>query len=132
MKRVFLGGTVNGSKWRDEMQPKLELEYYNPVVDDWNEAAYQQELYEREHCDYCLYVITPKITGYYAIAELIDDSNKRAQQTVFCMIKDDDEEHFSEHQVKSLRNIGRMVEQNGAKYFEDLNETVRFLNEHKE
>lgn len=132
MKRVFLGGTVNGSKWRDKIQPELKLEYYNPVVEVWNEEAYQQELHEREYCDYCLYVITPKMTGFYAIAELIDDSNKRAERTVYCMMKDDDDEHFSEHQIKSLRNIGRMVKHNGAQYFEDLDETVRYLNEHKD
>lgn len=37
--KVFLGGTVNGSKWRDVMKEKLIIDYFDPVVDDWNDAA---------------------------------------------------------------------------------------------
>jgi len=37
MKRVFLGGTCNNSKWRDVLIPRLKIDYFNPVVDDWNE-----------------------------------------------------------------------------------------------
>ena len=35
--KVFLGGTVADSKWREYIMPKLEIEYFNPVVDDWTE-----------------------------------------------------------------------------------------------
>ncbi len=31
--KVFLGGTVSDSKWRDYLIPKLEIEYFNPVVE---------------------------------------------------------------------------------------------------
>ena len=52
MPKVFLGGTVNDSKWRSYLMPRLEIEYFDPVVDEWNEDAYHRELYEREHCDF--------------------------------------------------------------------------------
>jgi len=89
MIKVFLGGTANKSNWRDYIIPKLKINYFNPIVDDWNEAAYKKELYEREHCDFCIYVITPKMTGVYSIAEVIDDSNKRPNKTLFCILTKD-------------------------------------------
>lgn len=33
--KVFLGGTCNGSKWREELIPLLQVGYFNPVVDEW-------------------------------------------------------------------------------------------------
>jgi len=129
MKKVFLGGTCNDSKWRDILSPKLTIDYFNPVVDDWTEEDYQNELREREECDYCLYVITPKMTGTYSIAEVIDDSNKRPEKTIFCFIKQDGNKKFDESQIKSLDKVGIMVENNGGKYLKSLNEVVKYLNE---
>ena len=45
--KVFLGGTVNGSSWRNYVIPCLSIAYFNPVVPDWTEEALEQELYER-------------------------------------------------------------------------------------
>ncbi len=33
-KKVFLGGTCNGSLWRDALIKKLNIDYFNPVVPD--------------------------------------------------------------------------------------------------
>ena len=131
-KRCFLGGTCNGSKWRDELISKLKIDYFNPVVDDWNEEAYQKELYEREHCDYVLYVITPKMSGVYSIAEVVDDSNKIPQKTIFCIIEQEEDQNyagkFNKGQMKSLEAVGKMIEKNGAKWFKDLNSVAEYLN----
>ncbi|GAA4828369.1 nucleoside 2-deoxyribosyltransferase domain-containing protein [Algivirga pacifica] len=127
--KVFLGGTVNGSVWRDLFIPMLKIDYFNPVVDDWDEAAYQRELFERENCDYCLYVITPKAEGFYSIAELVDDSNKRPEKTLFIPLNNDGNQWFSEHQVKSLKKIIAMVKKNGAKVFSNMEEAASFLNQ---
>jgi hypothetical protein len=129
MKKVFLGGTCNGSKWRDIVSPKLKINYFNPVVEDWTEDDYQNELREREICDYCLYVITPKMMGVYSIAEVIDDSNKRPEKTIFCFVDKEGKAEFDIAQVKSLDKVGVMVENNGGKYFKSLNETVKYINE---
>lgn len=129
-KKVFLGGTCNCSQWREQLIPLLEIDYFNPVVDDWDEEAYQRELYEREHCDFCTYVITPKITGVYTIAEVVDDSNKRPKKTLFCYLEHEGNETFTESQLKSLKNVARMVSDNGAKVFDDLNSLANFINTH--
>ena len=128
MYKVFLGGTCNGSTWRDELIPMLNTGYFNPVVDDWDEAAYQQELYEREHCHYCLYVITPKMTGVYAIAEVVDDSNKRPEKVIFCPLVYDETEQFDAHQWKSLQRVAQMVTDNGGRVEYSLEDVAKFLN----
>lgn len=123
-KKVFLGGTCNGSLWRE----RLRIDYYNPVVPNWTEECYQREIKEREECDYCLYVITPKMTGTYSIAEVIDDSNKRPEKTIFAFIQEDDGRTFDTEQILSLDRVGRMVESNGGKYHKCLTSVADFLN----
>jgi len=128
MKKVFLGGTVD-SKWRDVLIPKLKIDYFNPLVDDWTEDDYQEELKQREICDYCLYVITPRMTGVYSIAEVIDDSNKRPDKTLFLFVEADGKKTFEESQIKSLKKVAQMIVDNGAKYFESFQDLIKFLNE---
>jgi hypothetical protein len=128
MKKVFLGGTTNNSDWRDTLIKKLKIEYFNPVVKDWDEKAQKEEIKQRKNCDYVLYVITPKMEGVYSIAEVVDDSNKRPDKTIFCYLLDDDGKEFGKHQIKSLDMVGEMVKENGGKWFKDINEISYFLN----
>lgn len=85
--KVFLGGTCNNSTWRDKLIPLLKIDYFNPVVDDWTPECQDEEIRQRESCDYCLYTITPKMTGVYSIAEVVDDSNKRPEKNYFMCIR---------------------------------------------
>lgn len=126
--KVFLGGTCNDSTWREKLIPKLQIEYFNPVVDDWTEDDYQEELKQRDECDFCLYVITPKMEGVYSIAEVVDDSNKRPKKTIFCFINDDENLKFNKNQIKSLDKVGIMIKDNGGKYFKNLDEVSIYLN----
>ena len=114
LKRVFLGGTCNESNWRNTLKPLLKISYFDPVVPYLNEEAYQRELKEREECDFCLYVITPKMTGVYSIAEVIDDSNKRPEKTIFAFMAKDGHLEFDKDQIKSLSKVAVMVNANGG------------------
>jgi Nucleoside 2-deoxyribosyltransferase like len=125
--RIFLGGTCNGSTWRDALIPHLKMDYYNPVVPEWTEEAYQRELVERAQCDVCLYVLTPKIHGYYSIAEVADDSNKRPEKTVFCILHDDAGLQFEPSQYRSLQKVGKIVEENGGHFCEGMEALVQHL-----
>lgn len=127
-KTVFLGGTCNNSTWREEIIPKLKISYFNPVVKEWNEAAQAAEIHARNNSDYVLYVITPKMTGIYSIAEVVDDSNKRPNKTLFCYLEVDGENVFSSHQLKSLKQTAKMVAGNGGKTFISLDEVASYLN----
>lgn len=141
MKKVFLGGTCNNSDWRETLIPALNIDYFNPAVDDWTEECYQEELGQREICDYCLYVITPRMTGVYSIAEVVDDSNKRPGKTIFCVLEKDYPNKskgdtwlsvtFDEGSLKSLDRVGGMVEGNGGRYFKSLKEVANYLNSNK-
>lgn len=128
MKKVFLGGTCNGSLWRNKLIPLIKIDYFNPVVENWTPECQVKEIYERENCDYCLYVITPKMTGIYSIAEVVDDSNKRPTKTVFCFLESDEDATFTKHQTKSLVQTSKMVENNGGKIFYSLENIAEFLN----
>ena len=134
---VFLGGTTaSGTTWREELIPQLEVDYFNPIVDDWNDEAYQIELEKRETCDFVLYVITPLMEGAYSVAEVVDDSNKRPSKTIFCVLDTDGKmgkelenpPTWSKHQKKSLDAVEKMVEKNGALVLEDLGEVADVLN----
>ena len=121
--KVFLGGTCNESTWRNRMIPQLNevgIEWYNPVVPDWTEVCMAQEIKERENCDFCLYVITPLIRRVYAIAEVVDDSNKRPGKTILVLLRDDENLHFSKTQWKALGAVAKMVTRNGGKVFDNL------------
>ena len=112
--KVALMGTCAGSKWRDEMIPNLEIDYFNPVVEDWTPEDQLEELRQRISCDFVLYTITPKMMGTYSIAEVVDDSNKRPEKTIFLLLAGDDGESFTMGQWKSLLAVKDLVAENGA------------------
>ena len=134
MTKVYLGGTWNESAWRRYLIEFLKIDYFNPVVEDWTPECMEEERRQRESCDYCLYVITPRMTGVYSIAEVVDDSNKRPEKTIFCVLPSDSGKHtrnmiyFSEGQLRSLNQVGEMVLRNGGMYLKDLNEVAEVLN----
>ena len=122
MRKVFLGGTVNDSTWRERLIEKLKIRYFDPVVPDWYEEAFQRELEEKEECDYLLIVITPLMTGVFSIAEIVDCSNKHPEKAVFCYLKEDDGKTFDKGQIMSLDRVGEMVEANGGKWVRDFDQ----------
>ena len=152
-RHIFLGGTCNGSKWRDDLILLLDpgrTTYFNPVVPDWTEAHQIIERRQREECDVCLYAITPRMVGVYSIAEAVDDSNKRPGKTVFCFLevddtRDDDNDEkndtqkekevtneccrFNQQQVASLNAVGKMIEANSGVWIRGgLKELALYLN----
>lgn len=127
--KVFLGGTCNNSHWRDQLIPMLQCDYFNPVVAEWTPECLTEEIRQRDECGVCLYTITPKMTGFYSIAEVVEDSIKRPGKTVFCVIDEDDGLVFTQAQMKSLRAVGLMVEGNtGHPPIYSLHDLAIFLN----
>ena len=126
---VFLGGTcAKGTTWREQLIPELSIDHFNPVVKNWNDEAYQNELKHREDDDFVLYTITPYMKGVYSIAEAVDDSNKRPEKTIFCVLEYDGGRKFPKGVLKGLRRVGMMVEKNGGKYFTRLEQVADYLN----
>ena len=130
-KKVFLGGTCAESTWREYLISKLDkdrIDYFNPVVEDWTEECMDREIFEREHCDYVLYTITPLMQGVYSIAEVVDDSNKRPEKTLFCVLDEDNGKYFTEGQIRSLNQVSKMVSNNGGKVFISIHAVSEYLN----
>jgi hypothetical protein len=129
-KKVFLGGTCADSTWRSKFIPLLNIDYFNPVVDDWTPECYEEELKQRKLCDYCLYTITPKMIGVYSIAEVTDDSNKRPNKTLLITLKNDKDSEFNKAQWKSMDAVAKLVKENGSKVFTTLEDAAAWLNTH--
>lgn len=132
MKKVFLGGTCNNSIWRSALKPLLTIDYFDPVVEDWNEDSQLEEERQKDICDVHLYVITPRMSGVFSIAEAVDSAwqswvSQGIKETVFCVLQDEDQD-FEEHQMKSLRAVEKLVEARGGHSFESLREVADFLN----
>lgn len=132
-KKVFLGGTCNNSSWRKELIPKLAIDYFNPIVSDWNAEAQEEEKRQKQECDYLLYVITPKMKGVLSIAEAVDDSNKRPNKTVFCLLVNDVDDYlqpieFDRHVLDSLMAVVEMLIDNNVKVFYNLDHVAQYLN----
>ena len=122
--KVFLGGTCSGYKWRNDLIPLLKCDYYNPIVKNWSEADRLREVHERETADYILYIITSGIKGVYSIAEIIDDSNKRPEKTIVCVLYDGIDKQMS----RSLRATVNLAKSNGVTICDNLQEVAEVLN----
>jgi hypothetical protein len=132
---VFLGGTCSDTNWRDTIIPRLDIEYFNPVVKNWTPEAQQTELQKRAQARYVLYMITPAMTGVYSIAEAVDDSNRSPLKTLFCFVNDDNVKGksftFSDPEIRSLTMVGEMIQRNGATWLKSMDEVIIFLNSKK-
>lgn len=126
--KVFLGGTCSGWRWRDKLQPLLKCKYYNPIVKNWSEADRLREVHERETSDYVLYGITNGIKGVYSIAEVVDDSNKRPEKTLFLNLYKEDDREFTKKMSHSLKAVENLLRSNGVQIFNSIEDIAEFLN----
>jgi len=124
--RVFLGGTCNGTTWRNELIESISCDYFNPVVEDWTPECQENEKDEKNNkCNIHLYVITSAMTGSFSIAEAIDSSKTDKKLTILHVIP----EGFEGHSLKSLYAVVDMVRDNGGIAYvdSDLNRTAHLL-----
>ena len=135
MNKVFLGGTCNGSKWRDSLIELLDkkVQYFNPVVENWTEDCRLKEIEERKNASVLLYVISPLLTSVYSVAEAASDSVKYPEKTIFCVLERDvDLEgkiyNFTEFQCKSLEATKELIKTNGATIASSLIDVAMRLN----
>jgi hypothetical protein len=132
--KVFLGGTVGDPRndWREEFVKGLKIDFFNPVVDDWNDEAREREEKEKRESDFNLYVITPYMRGVYSIAELVDDSNKKPEKTIACFLKEYKGKSFDKQQWMSIWATAELVIKNGIHVFYSLEDTRDYLNNFSE
>ena len=127
--KVFLGGTCNESTWREELIPYLKIDYFNPVVDDWTpECQAEEERQKNEECNIHLYVITPRMTGVFSIAETVESALIRHENCIFCYLEQDGELSFSKGQKRSLDAVGKLISKYGAYWAKSLDEVIQYIN----
>ena len=130
--KVFLGGTCGDSTWRSELIPLLseDIEFFNPQLPlgAWNPEAQKVEDYHRETDDICLYVFTPEGEGFYGFVEVTDDSNKRPEKTIMCLLLEANGKRFEGHIKKCAEKTSKLVLGNQVPVFTDLVELAAYLN----
>jgi len=127
MSRIFLGGTCNNSTWRNQIEKLVQVEMFNPVVDDWTEECQAIEMDEKDNkCDIHLYVITSQMIGVFSIAEVMDSVHNKTKKTLLHVMP----QGFDKSQLKSLSAVVNLVRlRGGIAYIDDeLNRTARVLN----
>ena len=57
MVKVFLGGSCNPTKWRNEIAipifNKNKISFYNPQVEEWNPDLVEVENYQKKMRKFC-------------------------------------------------------------------------------
>lgn len=123
--RCFLGGTCADSTWRNELLPKLSCSAFNPVVENWTEECYQEELWHMEHDKNLFWVVTPETKGFLSFAEAVDNAYKYGNKLVFTYISACNGKQFDEIQIKSLNKIGGLVQRAGGQFFDSYEDAVK-------
>lgn len=111
-RKLFLGGTCNGSDWRSVIIPHLKVPYFNPIVSgrEWSDEDKDNEFRERNViCSHLLYVITPQTKGLFAVAELMHDSMAKPNKTIVCFLREYGGERFDDQQWSSIESIMELV-----------------------
>jgi len=111
--KVFLGGTCNDSLWRQELIPLLKIaniDYFDPVVEDWTPECQENEYKQKEICNIHLYVITQEMTGSFSIAEAVDSAWQSDKICIFHVIPTG----FRQSQIGSFEAIIRLLEKRGG------------------
>ena len=125
--KVFLGGTCADTDWRDKLIKAIQIDYFNPVVEDWTMECIIEEDNQKElFCNIHLYIITSEMKGVYSIAEVIDSAERKNKVTILHIIPDG----FDEGQLRSLTAVSKMVQMKGGISYVDseLMRTARVLN----
>ena len=125
--KVFLGGTCANTTWRDSLISVLQVDYFNPVVEDWTfECQAEEEKQKEVDCNIHLYIITKEMQGVFSIAEVVDSVYQKGKRTLLHVIP----EGFTISQLKSLQAVVNLVNKRGGVAYIDseLNRTARVLN----
>ena len=125
--KVFLGGTCENTTWREDLIKLLKIDYFNPVVKNWNETYQIEEERQKDiECDLQLYVITPEMKGFYTFSEVVEAAINIGERCIFCVL--DSENRFDNKKKKSLDAIIKLIKKYNAKYYNNLNDVAEYLN----
>ncbi len=128
--RVYLGGTQNGSMWREQFIGHLNMDCIVPETrnDKWSDIDRLKDNEVKSTCDIHLYAITPMMVGVYNIAETLESCLKyKDKKTIVCIMDIDGFLHFNDKVYKDLKLIGNLITDNGGEVFYALGDAISFL-----
>jgi hypothetical protein len=115
--KIFIGNHSDEvSTWNQLFNEKVE----NATI----EIVHGNDMLKR-NCQYLLYIFTPETEGVRAIIDVVNDSNRFTSKVIFFIINEN--EKFTKHQLKSLKATGKMVELNGGKWFDNMENLIEYL-----
>lgn len=126
---AFLGGTINGSNWRQSLIDKLKVNYFDPVVNDWNPDHRRTEEMAKSAAKVLVYAITPKQTGFYTIAEMTHAVFGDLRPVAILILDEDEGVLYDDHQQASISAIKELLHQRiDLCLFDNVDELAQYLN----
>jgi len=125
--RIFLGGTCAETTWRNELINNLQVDSFNPVVEDWSLEFQEIEKQEKElHCNIHFYLISKEMMGVFSIAEVVDSVHNNCKRTILHVVPGG----FERAQLKSLIAVVDLINSRGGTAYldDDLSRSERVLN----
>jgi hypothetical protein len=65
--------------------------------------------------------------GVYSIAEVVEDSIKNPNKTIFIVLNEDDDKKFDKQELNSLNEVCNLIIRNKGKCFNNFNDIVDYL-----
>ena len=75
-----------------------------------------------------MYGITNDIKGVYSIAEVVDDSNKHPDKTIFLNLYKENKNNFDEQMNTSIKAVENLLKENGVICFDNIQDAADYLN----
>lgn len=127
--KVFLGGTLGGPDWRGSITPLLKCPYFNPVVEEWDDAAQEREKKEKSECGISIYVLNPYLNGVFSVAEIVEDSiTRRPGRTIVCVLDGYLGKKFTPSARASIDAVTDMVKNYGTIVVYSLQDCAKMVN----
>lgn len=133
-KEVFLGGTTNNDTWRVKLISMLakNVGYFNPVVENYNEAKKAIEDIAKQKATHMVYVITPNMKSFYSIAEMTEDAVLNNKQVIICFLNNEspDKKGFTSDQLRGFNLVTQLLSKYPCvKFSHSLEDIANILNE---
>ena len=112
MGKVFLGGSCGDTTWRTDLIPHLEqneIEYFNPVVEDWNDEAFKKEQEEKTYAATLLFVLSPRTENLYSIAEMVN-LIRDERRVIVVFVENDGDKSIDPFSKVAFSNIQKDME----------------------
>lgn len=133
--KVFLGGTISSSNWRDlftEMLDREAIEIFNPCVREWTLKNSNEEKLHSSTDDIYLCVIAPEGRGFVCTMrnylKALSERKSHPESIVLCVLKEEDGAIIEGEQLYYTTQLVKNALKSGIIVLDSLEETAAYLN----